>query len=637
MEKDYNLKPENKYANKDTNSDLKIDDIDLLKQRVAEQAAKIEAQKRAEAEKIQNLMNDTAKKADALKKEILKKHKKHMVGILIMPPKPSQKLESQVCKPEEDEEKLDILCIAELKDIADLKARIKKKAEIEGKIKEIAEQKLKGHNINVVLIEEVWDMCLKGKYEILNILTMGFPLYDRGWVGAIRATEIHKMKVLQKFEKYVISYAIAGSIVRGEATAESDIDTFVVIDDTDVTRLTAAELRSRLLSMIWGYAHEATMAAGVKNTLETQVYVLSEMWDALKNATPTLVTLLRDGIPLYDRGMFAPWKMLLNKGRINPTPEAITQFMKAGDQMVKRTESRLKEIAIEDFYWATSTPTQGALMLLGFPPPPPKKLGDAIRKHLVKPGLIEEKYAKVWDRIITLRKDIEHGKIKEVDAIVVAKLLADTKDYLKRLDKMFNEIEKKKICEEMEFLYEKTVEDCHASLAMLGIKATKATIFTKFKTELVDRKFASQRYYQLIERIKILRKNCDTTRENISSLSFEQDKLARDVFNIIRAEHGQKIEKFKISAQYNAGKSTAAVWLFTDEVFIIRDTNDPNTAILKYSIEADGSFEGRKESNLGAIENKLKKFSGTPTTMTKKTIDSLKEVLGDDVKLVIGA
>jgi predicted nucleotidyltransferase len=635
MQADYNsVDPANKYQNRDMSTDVKIDDIEILKKKAAEQAAKIQEQRKQEADKIKKQMVDTAKKGAAFKKEIVNKYKKTLVGILVMPPKQNNGLEA---KAGDSEENLDILTIIELRDTIDLAKKIQKKQEIEKKIKEIGKKKLADHSINVVLLEEIWDMCLKGKYDILNILTMGEPLYDGGWIGALRMTEIHKMKVLQKFEKYVMSYAIAGSMVRGESTATSDVDTYVVIDDTDVTRMTGAELRSRLMGMIVGYAQEAAMAAGVKNVLNVQVYVLSDMWDSIKNATPTIVTLLREGIPLYDRGMFAPWKQLLIKGKIKPTPEAITQYKKSGEQWVKRTEAKLREIAIEDFFWATITPTQGAMMLLGYHASTPNHMAADMRKWLVKDGLIEEKYVKIWEKILKVRKDFEHGTIKTVDGATVVELLENTKLYLKRIDKLFEVVEKQKIKEEINDLYDKTVEDCLAAITLIGANATKKDVFKVFQEKLVDKQFASERHSILIEKIKNIKKDYDSTREVVASLNFEQDTLARDLFNIIRAEHGQKIDKFKISAQYNGTKNTAAVWLFTEDAYVILDVNKPDTDILHYNISANGALTDRKKSDLNAIEKKLKTFSGTSTTMTKHTIDSLKDILGDDVKIVIGA
>ncbi len=66
-------------------------------------------------------------------------------------------------------------------------------------------------------------------------------LYDTGILGALRVTEIHKSLVLQKFEKYIVSYCIGGSLVRGDTIQTSDVDVFIIINDTDVKRMPRRE------------------------------------------------------------------------------------------------------------------------------------------------------------------------------------------------------------------------------------------------------------------------------------------------------------------------------------------------------------------------------------------------------------
>ena len=185
----YLQKEQPKYQNQDNSSNVKIDDIELLKKKAAAQAAKKEQEKREFAEKIKVLMSDTAKKATPFKKEILGKHKQRLIGIIIMPPKADKKLETKAGKLND---KLDILCLLEFKDISDIKKKIEKKQEIEKKIKDLAKKKLPGHDVNVVLLDEIWDMCLKGKHDILNILSIGMPLYDSGWIGALRISDANK-------------------------------------------------------------------------------------------------------------------------------------------------------------------------------------------------------------------------------------------------------------------------------------------------------------------------------------------------------------------------------------------------------------------------------------------------------------
>ena len=88
---------------------------------------------------------------------------------------------------------------------------------------------------------------------------MGAPVYDTGMLAAIKIAEIHKNMVMKKFEKYVVSYVLGGSLVQGKATPESDIDVWIVVDDTDVKKMTRVELREKLRAIILGMGTEAGM------------------------------------------------------------------------------------------------------------------------------------------------------------------------------------------------------------------------------------------------------------------------------------------------------------------------------------------------------------------------------------------
>jgi uncharacterized protein (UPF0332 family)/predicted nucleotidyltransferase len=480
-------------------------------------------------------------------------------------------------------------------------------------------------------------MCYKGKYEILGLLAMAMPIYDAGIVGALRITEIHKSMVLKKFEKYVVSYVLGGSLVKGRATETSDIDTFVVIDDTDVTRMTAPELKSRLRGMILGYADEAAMAAGVKNKLNIQIYVLTEMWDSLRNANAVIFTLLRDGVPFYDRGMFQPWKLLLKQGKIVPTPEAVDSYIKSGKQILDRTKFKLKEIAIEDFFWSTFTPSQGVLMMAGIPPPDPKETPEKLREVFVKTGYLEEKWPKILEEILQLRKDIEHGRIKEVTAKQVEELFEKSTKFLDRIEKLAKDLEVKQARKESAELWNKAIDDVLAALKAVGISATAEGALKEFEKNLVAKRLAPIKYLEVLKRIEELKKESKADLREIATLTFDQDRLAKATFDIIRAEKGKKVEKFKISANYDNNKKRADIWLLPDVTYIIKDTADPKTAINKYKIEKDGKLGKEEPATLKEIDANLEKFAGTPTPISKHMIESLKKILADDKQIVIGA
>ena len=600
------------------------------------------------AQKAKEFLDSIKTKAEEFKKEITTKFKKETQGIMLLPPRPIQacpKCASNNIKVDEmkghcgncnaDFNTLDLMVLMQFEG-ANLEEKFKKKDEADVKIREIAQKKLPQINVSSVLLDEIWDMCFKGKYDVLNLIVMGIPLFDGGMLGALKASEIHKRMVLQKFEKYVVSYVIAGSLVKGTATKDSDIDTFVVIDDTDVTRMTAAELVSKLRAIIWGMAAQAGDAAGVGNKMNIQIYVLTDMWNNIKTANPVIFTLLRDGIPLYDRGMFSPWKLLLKQGKITPTPEAVDTYMKSGKQVIERTKFTLKNIAVEDFFWATLTPSQGALMLMGIPPGDPKETPKQMREHLVKSGLLEEKWVKILEDILQLRKDIEHGKIKDVSAKQVEEYLDNTEKYLARLDKLMTQIESQEVKKEIKQLYEKTMDDVLAALKMLDVKATPEDALKQFEKNVSARKLAPTRYAEILHGIFELKKNETGSRSEIASMVFEQDRLAKDTFEHIRIEKGNKVEKYKISAHYGQDKK-ADIWLLTDAAFIVSDTSRADTPIRKFVIDKDGALASEKASNLKELNETVEKFAGTPTTLTKATIETLKKILADNVKLVVGA
>ena len=614
---------------KDNNSESK-EKIDALKQEAEKKLALLEARKKDVVDNLKKSVDELVKKSKPFKEKVLKKYKKNILGIVAVPPQ-------DFSPDKKEEEKLpEILILVKIDDKKEIIDKLKKKMEMENEISKIAKIDLKKYRVSVILLEELWDMCLKSKYEVLSMIGMGVTIYDTGMIGVLRLTEVHKMKVLQKFEKYVVSYVIGGSMVRGTAVEGSDIDAYIVIDDTDVTRLTSSELKNRLMSMIYEFAHEAAAITGVKSEFQIQVYVLTDMWNSIKNAHPVIFTFLRDGIPLYDRGMFAPWKLLLKKGKITPSPEAVDQYVKSGKQMVERTKAKLKEIAQEDFFWATCTPTQGALMTIGIPPGAPKEVSAQIKEHFVDKGLLEKKYLDIWDQILKLRKDIEYGKLKEIDAKIIQEMFPLVESYLERLDKLMESIEEKSVKEAINDLYEKSCEEASAALSMVGVSSTKKDLIPVFKKNLVEKKLAPSRYLDLLKTIAELNKLKKSTRQEVASVDFEHSQIIREIYEMIRAQKGSKLEKYKVNVEFSKGKKSAYLWLLGDKAFIVSEDSSKKPKIKQYTISSKGELKNEKTSSLAEMDKNVTSFPEKPTVMTKYTIESLKKILSDDIKIVVG-
>src|SRR3989344_4528173 len=244
---------------------------------------------------------------------------------------------------------------------------------------------------------------------------MSAPTFDTGMLSALKIADIHKKMVISKFEKYIVAYVLFGSLARSEATKESDIDIAIIIDDTDVKRMSRAELKDKLRAIILSMGLEAGELTGIKNKLNIQTYILTDFWESIKDANPIIFTVLRDGIPFYDRGIFMPWKQLLKMGKIKPSPEAIDMFMTSGEEIVKKLRFKLHSLVESDIYWSTLNATQAAIMLYGLPPPTPKETIELLQEIFVnKEQMLEKEYVEIMKKIRDFYKKIEHGEIKEV-------------------------------------------------------------------------------------------------------------------------------------------------------------------------------------------------------------------------------
>src|SRR3989339_2157064 len=432
-------------------------------------------------EEIKKKFDQIKKDLEKFKDLLLKDYKKNLVGVVLLPPKQPDKnfqpLYPGEKPPEIDKNAIDVLVL--LSNPADKKVN---KYDFADRVSIEAGKMVKGINDNikpqVLLLDELKENCFDGKYELLRLISVGVTIYDpKDFLAAIRISEVHKSMVLRKFDKYIVSYVAAGSLFRGDKKS-NDIDVYVVVDDTDVKRMSRFELKDKLRAIIIGQGSEASRMTGVNKQFHVQTYILTDFWESVKDANPVIFTFLRDGVPLYDRGMFAPWKLLLRKGKITPTPESIESYIKSGAEILDRTKQKLKAMAMEDFHWALITPTQGVLMSLGISAPAPKQAAEVMRKHLVKPGLLEEEYVTIWEDVNNLRKDIEHGKIKDVSAKQIEELLEKSEQYLKRLDKLVKDVESQTSKKEIEQLYDKSVEDMTAALKMIDVKISGNLINT---------------------------------------------------------------------------------------------------------------------------------------------------------------
>ena len=443
-------------------------------------------------EKEKKEIDKVKKDLEKLKNLILKKYN-YIKSISILPPQSIKFFIEEEDIPKEAKEHTHLQIIIpdeKIKEIPKIKVELIKEIEKLG-------QKIW---LSIRTPAEIWEICTDQKFELSAAISMSFPLYDAGFLGALRVAEIHKSLILQKFEKYVVSYVIGGSLVRGDVVKESDVDVFVIINDTDVKRMPRLELKERLRGIIYQYVAEASAMAGVQNKLEPQIYLLTEFWDAVKDAHPVMFTFIRDGVPLYDRGTFMPWKALLKMGKLKPSPESIDMFMSMGDNVIPRSKKTLLSDIFVNIFWSVSTPAQAMLMLNGLPPPNAKKeLVRDFKKAFLDTKMIEKKYIDFLEKVVNTWRDYEHEKIKEISGKEIDNFLKNTEEYLKRLKELRKQIEKKANETTIEQIYSDIIE----LLKQVTSKKSQVAILESFEKDFVKKgKFTPQNLRILKEVIK---------------------------------------------------------------------------------------------------------------------------------------
>ncbi len=317
--------------------------------------------------------------------------------------------------------------------------------------------KFKGTSISILREE-----CFDSNYESLKEISNSIIYFDpRKYLMALKTIEIHKNMVLRKFEKYVVVYAGAGSWTRGEKS--NDFDVYVVIDDTDVKTMPRYEVKSRLTSIMYEFAGQVAALTGIQ--LHIQTYLLTDFWDALKDAHPVIFTFLRDGVPFYDRGLFNSWKELLKLGKVRPSPEAIEMHMSMGNTLIDRAKNRLKEILMEDVYYAILSPSQAIIMLLGFNPTTPKETVKMFKEVLYeKEKLINKKEFEILKKVVEKFKALEHGK-ETISGSEIEKFIKDAESYLKKIKSIFESISEERKKESVISIYNEVI----SNLKALGI------------------------------------------------------------------------------------------------------------------------------------------------------------------------
>ena len=310
-------------------------------------------------------------------------------------------------------------------------------------------------------------------------------------VGKKKRIEILKKftkMALKKYGPLIRSIVLFGSTARQEFKNESDIDVFVIIDDTR-QRITPS-MKNRIEDDLDYFSKECSKYLSVQ-----QPYLLTEFWNMVRIGHPIVFNFIREGIPVYDKDVFLPIKRLLQMGEIKPSKEAVEKYIERGPKRIKRVENAKMYMVVEDLYYAMLESSQAVLMFLGKSPPRPGDAPDALRKTLVKMKFMTEEQVKDLEEIINVRKKVEHKQISKMSGSELDSWIEKSDKYVKHMQELIVKVEVLK----RESMIEKSYV-IMAETALTLLKALDKPVSPKeelpefFKKHLVDEGLVDQRY-----------------------------------------------------------------------------------------------------------------------------------------------
>ena len=237
-------------------------------------------------------------------------------------------------------------------------------------------------------------------------------------------------KCYKKFRDVIKAIALFGSVPKNQITQKSDIDLIIIIDDCTVN------WDDELIS--W-YREELAKLLGsekYKREIHINTVTLTAFWEEVRVGEPLMINILRYGEPLIDLGgFFDPLKILLAKGRIRPTPEAIFTTMQRSGSHLGRANTNILS-SVEGFYWAMVDASHAALMANHAVPPSPEEIPSLLKTNFIDKKIMDKELILWFEQVRKRAKEILHGDLKKIAGKELEELQRKSENYVYNLNEL---------------------------------------------------------------------------------------------------------------------------------------------------------------------------------------------------------
>ena len=242
------------------------------------------------------------------------------------------------------------------------------------------------------------------------------------------------IKIYQKFDKMIKSIILFGSSAKQTNVIGSDIDIIIIIDDASIKFDETLVLwyREELAKIIQENPYQKDFHI---NTVK-----LTTWWGDLYMGDPTVINVIRYGETLIDfGGFFNPLKILLEQGRIKPTPEAIyTCLNRVPVHILSSKSAELS--SVEGCFWAMVDSAQALLMAIKVLPPSTEHIAGLLKENFVDKRLLKIKYVDNFIELHELYRKVMHGEIRNINGNIIDMWQNKAEEFFNVVMKLIKEI-----------------------------------------------------------------------------------------------------------------------------------------------------------------------------------------------------
>ena len=388
----------------------------------------------------ENLISENKKKIEDLRSKLnifrdklLSKFSDYIVTVGLLPA-------SRITYLDREARKINLVVIVNDKDRKKL-SRDELKEKISIIVNKLAQEVDNSLEPETILLSEIWYNCLYGNYKVIDVLQTVAPVYDTGILNGLKSTLLHKAMINERFDKFVVSYLILGEVIGGHPRESKtnperrEVEVGIVIDDSGVRGMSVEELNDKLKIIAEGKALECEELTGNKSKIMSKVYLMTELWEMLKEGDSKVVEMLRNGVPIKDNGTFLSWKQLLEKGKIQPDLDAVRKIIAQNKEKMEKIKGDLHGELVNRLYSSVIEACQSVLMLNNVFCEDSEVL-EKINEVLVKQGKMEKNYMEVLIKLNDFRRESKEGKLK-INSRMADHIVEESDKFINRLGRIY--------------------------------------------------------------------------------------------------------------------------------------------------------------------------------------------------------